>query len=77
MVQNAGIFLKNRRNERCERVEKGLFPYFLACIFARMVRKLEPHCKIKSNNLRFCVDELVRACVDVSASWRVYLLTNL
>ncbi len=76
MVQNAGVFLKNRRNERRERVEKGLFPYFLACIFARMARKLEPHCKIKSSNLRFCVDELACACADVFASWRVYLLTN-
>ena len=76
MVQNAGNFLQNRQNERHGRLEIVAIPYFLACFFARMVRKLEPHCKIKSRDLRFFVDELVRACADAFASWRVHLLTN-
>jgi len=33
MVQNAGIFLKNRRNERRERVEKVAISLFFSLYF--------------------------------------------
>ena len=76
MVQNAGNLLKNGQNKRRGRLEIVAIPYFLACFFARTVRKLESHCKIKSSDLSFCVDELACASADAFASWLVYLLTN-
>ena len=47
------IFLKSDKLEGVKGRKKWLFTYFLTNNLARTERKLEPHCKIKDNDLRF------------------------
>jgi len=47
------VCLKTDNLEDVKGYKKCRFTYFMASIFARMVRKLVRYCKIKDNNLSF------------------------